>query len=65
MVTSFGVFVLYLMIPFLPVSLKAKAGIAIVGWAIGWGLFLVGTLLAGKDGYRYLKQLVRSRFRKS
>ncbi len=65
MATSFGVFVVYLVIPFFPVSFKAKASIAIAGWVIGWGVFLIGTLLAGKDGYPYLKQLVRSRFRKT
>ncbi len=65
MAASFGVFVLYLVIPFLPVSFEVKASIAIAGWVIGWGVFLVGTFLAGKDGYPYLKQLVRSRFRKT
>lgn len=34
------------------------------GWIVSWGLFFVGTLLAGKKGYPYLKQLVRKRFQK-
>ncbi len=65
MASSFGVFVLYLVIPFLSVSFEAKASIAVAGWAIAWGLFFIGTFLAGKDGYPYLKQLVRRRLRKS
>jgi hypothetical protein len=63
--SSFGVFLLYLVIPFLSVSFEAKASIAIAAWILSWGLFSVGTLLTGKEGYRYLKQLVRDRIRKS
>lgn len=65
MFSSFGVFLVYLVIPFLSVSFEAKASIAIAAWIFSWGLFLVGTLLTGKEGYRYLKQLVRDRNRKS
>lgn len=61
---SFCVFALYAVIPFLSISLEAMATVAVVGWGISWGLFLVGTLLAGKDGYLYFKKLVRTRFRK-
>ncbi|MFQ5801606.1 MAG: hypothetical protein ACE5JQ_01755 [Candidatus Methylomirabilales bacterium] len=64
MAMSFGVFLMYLAIPFLPVSLEAKVGIGIAGWLISWGLFLGGILLAGKEGYSYLKQLLRRRLRK-
>jgi hypothetical protein len=65
MISSFGIMTFYFVIPFLPVSFKAKAGIVIVISAFSWGLFFVGTLFAGKEGYPFLKQLVRSRFRKS
>ncbi len=65
MFCSFGVFLIYLVIPFLSVSFEAKASIAIAAWILSWGLFLVGTLLSGKEGYRFLKQLVRDRIRKS
>ncbi len=65
MASSFGIFPLYLVIPFLQVSFETKATIATAAWGLSWVLFFVGTLLAGKEGYPYLKQLVRSRFRKS
>ncbi len=59
---SFGVLAFYVLIPFLPLSLKAKGGIAFVGWIISWGCFLLGTLLAGNEGYRYFKKILRERF---
>lgn len=65
MAGSFGIFPFYFVIPFLPVSFKAKASLAIAAWVLNWGMFFVGTLFAGKEGYPFLKQLVRSRFRKS
>ncbi len=65
MVVSFGVFVLYLAIPFLPVSTEAMATMFVVGWIVSWGLFFLGTVLAGKEGYAYLKHRFRSWFRKS
>ncbi len=65
MVASFGVFVLYLAIPFLPVSTEAMATMFVVGWIVSWGLFFLGTVLTGKEGYQYLKQRFRSWFRKS
>lgn len=62
---SFGVLLLYLVIPFLPVSLEAKVLIGVVAWIVSWGIFCVGMLLSGKDGYLYLRGLLRSQFRKS
>ncbi|MFQ5990249.1 MAG: hypothetical protein ACE5K9_10085, partial [Candidatus Methylomirabilales bacterium] len=62
---SFGVFAFYPAIPFLSISLRAKATVAFVGWGISWGLFFLGTLLAGNEGYPYFKQLVRRRFGRS
>lgn len=62
---SFGAVLLYLVLPFLPVSLEAKVRIGIVAWIVSWGIFCVGMLLAGKDGYLYLRGLLRSQFRKS
>ncbi len=62
MFSSFGVFLVYLVIPFLSVSFEAKASIAIAAWIFSWGLFLVGTLLTGKEGCRCLKQLVETEF---
>ncbi len=65
MITSFGVFVLYVIIPFVVPSAEEMATILVVGWIVSWGLFFIGTLLAGKEGYQYLKRRVRSWFRKS
>ena len=65
MVASFSVFAFYLMIPFLPVSLEAMTNLLVVGMLVSWGLFLLGTFLAGKEGYLYLKRCVGSWFRKS
>jgi len=59
MVASFGSFALFGIIPFLPVSSEMKAGIAVIGWAVSWLLFVIGSLLAGSEGYSYLKQLFR------
>jgi len=65
MAASFGVLPFYLAIPFLPVPSQAKVGIALVGWAISWGVFLIGSLFAGKTGYPYLKRLLREWFQKA
>jgi hypothetical protein len=56
---SFGIFVLFGVIPFLPVSSETKTGIAVIGWAVSWLLFFIGSLLAGNEGYSYLKRLFR------
>jgi hypothetical protein len=65
MAMSFASLPLYLAIPFLPVSLEAKARLAFVGWVASWFLFLLGTILAGNEGYRVLLRYVRSFLRKS
>ena len=65
MVVSFGNFALFGIIPFLPVSSEMKAGIAVIGWAMSWLLFVIGSLLAGNEGYSYLKQLFRRWFPKA
>jgi len=49
----------------LPVSSEMKAGIAVIGWAMSWLLFVIGSLLAGNEGYSYLKQLFRRWFQKT
>jgi hypothetical protein len=41
------------------VSSETKTGIAVIGWAVSWLLFFIGSLLAGNEGYSYLKQLFR------
>jgi hypothetical protein len=64
MVASFGNLALFGIIPFLPVSSELQAGIAVIGWAMSWLLFVIGSLLAGNEGYSHLKQLFRNGFRK-
>jgi hypothetical protein len=59
MVASFGNLALFGIIPFVPVSSEMKVGIAVIGWAMSWLLFVTGSLLAGNEGYAYLKQLFR------
>lgn len=61
---SFGALPLYFVIPFLSVSLEAKVRIGIVAWIFSSVIFCVGMLLSGKDGYLYLRGLLRSPFRK-
>jgi len=64
-IVSFVIMAFYFAIPFLPVSLNAKAGIVIAISALSWGLFFVGSLFTGKEGFPFLKQQVRTRFRRS
>lgn len=49
---------------YLPIPSDTMLGMLVGGWIVSWGLLFVGTLLAGKEGYPYLKQLVRKRFQK-
>ncbi|MCI0484123.1 MAG: hypothetical protein L0Y78_06040 [candidate division NC10 bacterium] len=62
---SFATFALYAVVPLLTISLEGKMSIMIVGWVIGWCLFLVGSFLAGNKGYLYLRRLVQRPFQKS
>ncbi len=55
MAVSFLVYPGYAFIPLLPISTSFKVGIAVVASAVSWTLFGLGTLLAGKAGYPYLK----------
>jgi hypothetical protein len=64
MVISMSAVLFYLVIPFLPVSSDTMVRMLVGGWIVSWGLFFVGTLLAGKRGYPYLKRIVRKRFQK-
>ena len=64
MIASFGFLVFYIVLPFLPVSSATMWRILLGGLIANWGMFFVGTLLAGRDGYPYLKHLVRKLFHK-
>lgn len=63
-VSSFGVLLFYLTIPFLPLSPEAMMKMLVRGWIVSWGLFGIGTYLAGKEGYVYLRRRVRRWLRK-
>ena len=55
MAVSFLVYPGYALIPLLPISGSLKVGIAVAASVVSWTLFGLGTLLAGKAGYPYLK----------
>ncbi len=68
-----GIGLMAISFSFLPVSAvlfylampsDTMLGMLVGGWIVSWGLFFVGTLLAGKKGYPYLKRIVRKRFQK-
>jgi hypothetical protein len=55
MAMSFLIYPGYALIPFLPVSGSLMVGIVVVASVVSWTLFGLGALLAGKEGYPYLK----------
>ncbi len=59
---SFLVYPLYLIIPFLTVSLQTKTMLFFTGLVFSWGLFGAGGLIAGKEGYPFLKAAIKKRF---
>jgi hypothetical protein len=63
--TSFVSLAVYIVVPFLRVSMQAKVRIVFAGWVLSWSLFLLGMFLTRNQGYLYLNRLLRSRFRKS
>jgi hypothetical protein len=56
MALSFGIYLAYPWVAFLPMSWVDKVGVAAGLAAISWGMFLVGSAFAGKKGLAYLKQ---------
>ncbi len=59
---SFVVYPIYLVIPLLAVSLQTKSALFVGGSVTSWGIMGVGGLLAGKEGYPFLKERVRRAF---
>ena len=49
MATSFLVYLVYGVLPFLPLTASALAGIAVGASLASWGLFSLGAALAGRD----------------
>ena len=54
MALSFGIYLAYPTIPFLPISGRAKVAAAVGGGIVSWGIFFIGSFLAGREGYAYL-----------
>lgn len=58
MALSFGIYLAYPTILFLPFSGRDKVAVAVAGGIASWGIFLAGSILAGREGYAYLKRRV-------
>lgn len=56
MALSFGIYLAYPAVPFLPISAWAKGGVAVGMSIVSWGMFFAGSILAGKEGLAYLKR---------
>ncbi len=55
-VLSFGIYLAYPMVPFLPFSVWRKGEVAVGLSAVSWGMFLLGSVLAGKKAVASLKR---------
>jgi hypothetical protein len=58
---SFGIYLAYPVVPFLPISAWNKGGVAVGLSIVSWGMFGLGFALAGKEGLTYLKRRFSSR----
>jgi len=56
MALSFAIYLAYPVVPFLPISVWRKGGVAVGLSAVSWGMFLVGSVLVGKKGVTSLKR---------
>jgi hypothetical protein len=56
MVASFGIYLAYPVLPFLPLSMWQKGGVAIGLAAVSWGVFLAGSALVGRKGVARLER---------
>ena len=56
MVASFGIYLAYPVVVFLPLSMWQKAGVAIGLAALSWGAFLAGSALVGRKGVARLQR---------
>ena len=57
--SSFVVYPLYAVIAVLPVPLQLKIIGAVMGSLASWGVFFLGTMLAGRRGVLYVKSWFR------
>jgi hypothetical protein len=56
MALSFGIYLAYPVVPFLRISGWARGGVAVGMSVVSWGMFFVGSVLAGKEGVAYLRR---------
>ena len=61
MVTSFALYPVYALIAFLPLSPDGKIACGLGGWILSWSLFALGSALAGKEGARYVTEVLLRR----
>jgi hypothetical protein len=53
---SFAIYPAYPVIALLPLPVTARVGGAILGSMLSWGVFFVGSMLAGRRGVHYVKR---------
>jgi hypothetical protein len=56
MALSFGIYLAYPVVPFLPITVWRKGEVAVGLAAVSWGMFFVGSVLVGTKGVAYLKR---------
>lgn len=59
MVSSFFVYLVYPLIPFLSYSNKVKIIFALIVWGVAWVIFAVGFAFSGKKGYGKIKNFTK------
>ena len=58
---SFAIYPAYPVIALLPLPVDLRIAVAVGASVLSWGIFLLGTTLAGKQGVDYLKRLLTRR----
>ena len=56
MAFSFGIYLAYPMVPFLPISAWNRSGVFVGLSIVSWGIFCLGFVLAGRRGVVYLRR---------
>jgi hypothetical protein len=59
--SSFAIYPAYPVIALLPLPVDERLVLAVAASVVSWGVFLLGTSLAGKRGVDYLKRLLTNR----
>jgi hypothetical protein len=60
-IVSFVIYPAYPVIALLPFPVKLRVIVAVAASAVSWGVFFVGSALAGKPGVDYVKRLLARR----